>query len=314
MQLTSLPRNIVLVSAAALWIAAGAAAGERFEAISRPSKDVTLSFTRPGRIAEMHVCVGDRAAAGQLLAQLDDSVEQAQLAQLEAQAADTTRIEAARARLAQSKVDLDKIESAWNTDPERRAVTEFELDHARLEVEIARLTLELSQFEHSQDQRRYEEARLSIGRMALDSPVDGTIEVLFVEAGESVDALQQVIHVVDIDPLWIDIPVSTDVARRLAVGDAAEVLFCEEQTTGHGGQVIHVASVGDAASNTLRVRVELPNPDGRPAGERVFVSFPGRPHPGESAEPPDQSTEPAPADVQPDTDISPTTAEPTDIP
>jgi hypothetical protein len=29
----------------------------------------------------------------------------------------------------------------------------------------------------------------------------------------------------------------------------------------------------DAASETLRVRLEVPNPDGRPAGERVFIRF-----------------------------------------
>ena len=31
--------------------------------------------------------------------------------------------------------------------------------------------------------------------------------------------------------------------------------------------------MADAASDTLRVRVELPNPQKRPAGERVDVAF-----------------------------------------
>jgi len=289
-------------------MSAGAPAAEEFEAISRPSKDVTLSFTRPGRIAKMLVCAGEKVTADQPLAQLDDSVERAGLARLKAQAEDNIHIEAARAELDQKKVDLAKIESAWDTDPERRAVTEFERDHARLDVEIARLSLELAEFKHRQYQREYEEAALNVKQMALASPLDGTVEVLFVEEGESVDALQKVIHVVDVDPLWIDVPVSMDFARTLAVGDAAEVRFGEEQAGSLAGEVIHVASVGDAASNTLRVRVELPNPTARPAGQRVVVSFPGPPYAGEDAA---QAGAP---NVESDTDIHPPTAESAETP
>jgi len=40
------------------------------------------------------------------------------------------------------------------------------------------------------------------------------------------------------------------------------------------GTIIFIASVADAASETLRVRVELPNDAESPAGQQVFVSFP----------------------------------------
>ena len=38
--------------------------------------------------------------------------------------------------------------------------------------------------------------------------------------------------------------------------------------------MIFVASIADAASRTRRVRVELPNTAGEPAGQEVYVSFP----------------------------------------
>ncbi len=273
----SVLRRILLVLAASACVSLASPGEDTFEAATTPSKDVTMSFTLPGRIAEMHVRVGDKVTAGQPLARLDDTVERAQLAQLQAQAEDTTRIKAAEARLAQSEVDLAKIEAAWNTDPDQRAVTEFERDQARLEVEVRRLSLELEQFNHAQDQRRYEEARLSLDKMELLSPVDGTVEVLFVEEGESVDGLQQVVHIVDVDPLWIDAPIPLALARGLSVGGAAQVSFGRDGADTQNGEIIHVASVGDAASSTLRVRVELANPTGRPAGERVVVSFPAGP-------------------------------------
>ena len=271
--MASLLKRILLVLASSACVSLASAGEETFEAATAPSKDVTMSFTRAGRIAEMHVRVGDRVTAGQPLARLDDTVERAQLAKLQAQAEDTTRIKAAEARLAQSEVDLAKIEDAWGTDPETRAVTEFERDQARLEVEIRQLSLELEQFDHAQEQRNYDEARLSIEKMNLISPVDGTVEVLFVEEGESVDALQQVVHIVDVDPLWIDVPIPMELARGLTVGDAATVSFELADDDPQEATIIHVASVGDAASSTLRVRMELANPTGRPAGEQVVVSF-----------------------------------------
>ena len=42
-----------------------------------------------------------------------------------------------------------------------------------------------------------------------------------------------------------------------------------------------MAAVADAGSDTLSGRVEVPNPSGRPAGERIEVTF----EPAESAHP-----------------------------
>ena len=186
------------------------------------------------------------------------------------------------------------------------AVTEFERDQARLEVEIRRLSLVLEEFDHAQDQRRYEEARLSLEKMEVLSPVDGTVEVLFVEEGESVDGLQQVVHIVDVDPLWVDVPLPLALARGLSVGGAAHVSFGQDGTATQDGEIVYVASVGDAASSTLRVRVELANPTGRPAGERVIVSFPDGPAAVGAPEPatPSAPQQPPAADDRPAIDTN----------
>jgi hypothetical protein len=42
----------------------------------------------------------------------------------------------------------------------------------------------------------------------------------------------------------------------------------------HGeAKIINISAVADAASGTLRVRIEFPNLQNRPAGERVTVFF-----------------------------------------
>ncbi len=244
-------------------------------AITRPSADITLSFVQPGRIVHVSFKEGDRVKAGEVLVRQDDAAEQVQLAQLRAQSDDTTQVQANEASLAQKKVDLEKLEKAAAS----HAATALEVEHARLDVLIARLSLELARFEHEQAGRKYEEQRIRLDHLRLKSPVDGRIEKVDIEVGESVNALADVVRVVQTDPLWIDAPVPLAQAAGVESGMKARIQFAEPGPTASTleGRVVFVASVADAASATLRVRIEVPNPAGRPAGEHVLVTFVGDP-------------------------------------
>lgn len=239
------------------------------EAISRPSEDVTLAFTRPGRVAEVLVKEGDDVKQGQLMVKLDDKAEQVRLRELKAKAADTVRVRAAEAQLAQKKVEFEKLEEAYK----KKAVSRWDLENARLDVTIANLSLELAGFEHEQDKSKYEGAKIEVDRMRLVSPIAGKVENILIQQGESADALEDVVRVVKVAPLWIDVPVELKLARKLKLGQSASVCFPDKTDKPVAGKVIHIAAVADAASLTLNVRVEVPNEDARPAGEHVAVKL-----------------------------------------
>jgi RND family efflux transporter MFP subunit len=256
----------------------GVAGGIR--AVTHPSADITASFVLPGRIAAVCCKEGDAVKAGQVLLREDDAAEQVQLAQLKAQSEDTTQIRASEASLAQKKIDLQKIEKAAAGN----AATALEVEHAKLDVTIAQLSLELAKFEHEQADRKFQELKIRVENMQLKSPIDGSVEKIDVEVGESVNTTTtEAIRVVQTDPLWIDAPVPLIQALDLKVGKTAQVAFTpsdkqakdEQASTGAvtQGRVIFVAAVADAASDTLRVRIEVPNNAKRPAGEHVLVSF-----------------------------------------
>lgn len=259
-----------LIGTAAITVPANAALNVGIAAITVPSGDVTLSFVQPGRIAEIHFKEGDQVKAEDVLVQLDDAVEQIRLAQLKAESENRTHILAAEASLAQKKVDLKKLQIA----AERNAATELEVEHAKLDVRIAELSLKLAVFEHEQAQRKYDELKQQIFNMRLRTPIDGSIEKIDVEKGESVDATGSVARVVRIDPLWIDVPVPIAKTTNLNRGNSAQVEFPDPFRTSIDGTIVFVGAVADAASGTLRVRVEVPNKSHRPAGEHVRVSFP----------------------------------------
>jgi len=241
------------------------------QAVTMPSAEVTLSFVVSGKIADILVKEGDTVEKGALLAALHDNPERIQTEQLKVQATDKTRILSAQAELAQKMVDLEKFEAA----SQKGAVSEWEVAQMKLSVQMAKLALRAAKIEHEQFQRQYSQAVQQLKRMRIVAPIPGRVEKLFVEAGEGVEKLGPVVVLVRTDPLWLDVPVPLPQAKRMAVGQRAAVLFPGNPTATSGdGRIVYISSVADAASDTLRVRVEVGNSSDRPAGERVTVDFP----------------------------------------
>ena len=258
-----------VVLSVVVMVLASPCVAQDFRAITDPSKDVTLSFLQPGRIAEVLVKPGDLVSADDPLVRQDDGVEQVRLAQLKAQAEDRTNIEIAEAALKQTEENLAKVVEM----KARKVATDWELREAKLNLLVTRLKLQFAGFEDEQNQRKYEEARIQVERMSMASPIEGRIEEISIERGESVRALDEVIRVVKIDPLWINVPVPLSSAQGMKKGQTAQVQFTGSKGIRLKGQIIHIAAVADAASSTRTVRVEVANKSARPAGEHVRVSF-----------------------------------------
>jgi RND family efflux transporter MFP subunit len=245
-----------------------AASGQGIKAITKPCGDVTLAFVQPGSILKINYKEGDTVHVNDVLVQQDDGVEQIKLEELKAEADDETTIEHAEMTLQQRGVDLKRLEEAGPA-----VTTPMEVEYAKLNQQISELQLRIAKLQHEQAIRKYKEAQKQIDRMTLKSPIDGRIEMINKETGESVNALEEVIRIVRIDPLWIDVRVPVTQAANLKQGGSAAVEFPEPQKMTEEGRIIYISAVGDAGSDTLVVRVQVPNKTNRQAGENVLVSF-----------------------------------------
>lgn len=261
---------MVLLVGALWWLPMSANAGP-LQGITAPNADITLSFVVAGRVSEILVEPGTRVQKNQPLVHLFDEPERIQVQQLRALSEDRTKILAAEAELAQKRVDLKKLQQA----KAKGAASVWEVEHLHLNVRIAELALESAKLEREQYRRQYDHARSQLTRMHLMAPMDGLVEEVNVEAGESIGTLGPVLRIVQKDPLWIDVPVPLVQARDLEMGQDAWITFPEEVAHDEtpNGKIINISGVSDAASETLRIRVEVPNPQQRPAGERVMVAF-----------------------------------------
>lgn len=253
---------------AALGESAGTASQAGYDGISKAISDIEMSFVQPGKIRGIKVKEGELVRVGDILMQQADEVEVAQLQVLESKATNKLPIRLAQVDLLQKKKDLETMRSAG----EKGAVTSWEIDHAVLAVDTARLTLKLREFEHEQDVLKLATVTESIKRLTLTSPLAGIVEKISVEPGETVQALMPVIRIVRINPLRIDLPVPVAAAKALRSGRRAQVRFTDGEEL--AGEIVKIASIADAAATTLEVTLEVRNPKERPAGERVTVKFP----------------------------------------
>jgi len=264
---------LALVGGAALATAAGWCVAEPIQHFTRPSDLRQLSFTRPGRIAEVPVKEGDTVKAGDVLMKQDDSIEQKERETLEMLAEDDTRIEFAKLALAKAEVDLEATQFASS----KEGVSPWELREAELEVKLKAASLSIAELEKRQAQADLARMEIRLKQMQLVSPMDGRVERVVLREGEAADALEKVILIVQTDPLWVDLPVPVGRTRDLRIGQKARVRYLDE-SDGDGrppieGVIIHKATMADSASGWLTVRVEFPNPRRRAAGQYVQVEF-----------------------------------------
>jgi RND family efflux transporter MFP subunit len=240
---------------------------EGIMAVTIPSADVVLSFIQPGRIASVHVKEGDLVRENQVLVRQDSAAENEQLMMIKEESEDMTQIESQKASLTQKKEYLKSL--IWAA--ERGSATEAEIEDAKLDVKIAELSLKSAEFNHEQSKRRYREAKIRFDNMTVRSPLSGRVNKVEVEVGESINSLTNAVRVVKTEPLWVDVHVPFEDSDRLKVNQTAQVIFPDSGQETVTGTVIFISTVADAASSTLRVRIEIPNNSHRPAGQQVRV-------------------------------------------
>ena len=109
--------------------------------------------------------------------------------------------------------------------------------------------------------------------MAGALAISGVVVERFMSPGEYVDQ-KPVLRLAAVDPLRVDVLVPAAAFGQVEIGRPGSVVPELINRTPQTATVKTVDRVIDAASNTFRVRLELPNPNGAlPAGLRCKVDL-----------------------------------------
>ncbi|WPN45078.1 efflux RND transporter periplasmic adaptor subunit [Pseudomonas sp. P8_241] len=99
--------------------------------------------------------------------------------------------------------------------------------------------------------------------LTLTSPIGGVIQELNIRAGMTVAAGETLARVNGLSRVWLAVAVPESEAGSITVGQTVEAQLPAFPGTKVNGKVSAILPETNLDSRTLRVRVELPNPDGR---------------------------------------------------
>ncbi len=99
--------------------------------------------------------------------------------------------------------------------------------------------------------------------VTIRAPIGGVIQSLDVQTGMSISAGTTLARINGLNPVWLEAAIPEARAERITVGQKMTITIPSYPGKPFTGHVVAVLPEASADSRTLRVRVELPNLDGR---------------------------------------------------
>ena len=230
---TELPQPVSGVAAIqdTLWISVTAKG--RAEAF----REAKLTARAAGMVVSVRVRENQQVSAGELVVQIDTTEYALDVAANEAV--------------------LRKAEADYRT------LVLFDEELEDPEVRRQRDRLARAQVGLDQAQVDYQRAQLVLEKTAVRAPFGARVADLMVVQGQFVREGDDLLTVVDIDPIKVSIEVLATEVVHLDEGRAASLVFTAFPGQTFTGRIETINPVVDPQTNTARVTVHLPNPDGR---------------------------------------------------
>ena len=260
-------RSAAAAFALLAWLAPAGA--QELECVIQPRVIVELASPVPGVIEKVNVDRGDLITQGQVLVELQSSVQRAAVAVARARAEAEAGVARGRVRM-----DFADRELVRNVDlHEKNVVSESELDEARSTKELAEVGIVEAAENKELSRLEFDEARAALGQRKIRSPVDGVVVKRNGSPGEYADE-DAILELADLDPLYVEVFAPVTLLGQIRKGMSALVMPEAPVGGEHRATVTVVDPLVDAASATFGVRLELPNPDHElPAGLNCRVRF-----------------------------------------
>jgi len=244
-----------------------------FGCLIEPDRIADVGSQVIGVVERLNVERGDTVRAGQPLITLRAEVERANAGVADTRARVDADVRAAEASLTLAEQKMRRAQALLAEN----FVSDQAVEQARAEHELARQKLAQTRSQQRiwGEERRVAEAQLAL--RTVRSPLNGVVVERFVNVGERVEE-KPLLRVAIVDPLRVELMVPTAQYGTIKVGDRISVRPELPGVAPVVATVRHVDGVLDAASNSFRVRMTLPNPKRQlPAGLRCKADLPATP-------------------------------------
>ena len=253
-------------------------------------RQVALAFNNSERIAAVLVQEGDRVKIGQVLARLDSSRLEPQVAQAEARVAARRHaverlrngsrpeeIAQARANVASAKADATNARGQYERletlahNSAGRGVSQQDLDNAKAALDVAEAKLAVNQkvldlaivgarkedIGQAEAELRADEAQLAFLRQELAdiqlvAPIDAVVRTRLMEPGEMASPQKSVFSLAITDPKWVRAYVAEPDLGKLHTGMTASVVVDSFPDRRFEGWVGFISPVAEFTPKTVQ--------------------------------------------------------------
>jgi RND family efflux transporter MFP subunit len=237
-----------------------------------PSQDVDqIGFSVPGLVSEVLVKEGDHVKKGQVLAKLDTTVEQADLDKQEYLYKSNVQL---RAATAQKELSAKKLERKEKLYKDNGAGSLEEVEEQRLDLTVSELKEELAKEETQSKAYDIAKLKAQIARMQIVSQHDGIVRKVDAKPGEVGDPQKPSMEVVVNDPLYVEVNLPSSMTTTMKIGQTMQVRYLDEPGKWRDAKVAYFDPVADASVGRQLVRLTMPNPENRRAGQEIAVKLP----------------------------------------
>jgi len=223
-----------------------------------PFAEVAVAPKVSGRVAVIHVKVGDRVSRGQVLLELDAT--EARNAKTMAEAG----VGVARANLNKAKQGLADAELDYNRTKalyDSQAVSKAQFEQAESMLNNARIGVELAGEQLKQAEATLQNAEETYNNFTVTSPLSGLVATVNIENGELAGPQATALTVVELATVKVKVNLSENAVVSIKKGAEVPVTINSLNKT-LTGTVASVAPKADPATRAFPVEIHLNNKDG----------------------------------------------------
>lgn len=238
-----------------LLFAPGVAFAQDVTAVLEPARSVELRSTVNGRVTRVTELEGTRVSKGDVVAEIDASVQRARVALAEVSARASGSVVRAEKLLEQAEFRRDRLVEARA----KGAAQSWEVDMAEQAVAVARADLTVARDEQTRREAELALEEATLNEFSIVAPFDATVLNVSVDPGEIVDTATVIIEVGALDTLLATAFVPVEWAPALTVAKSVAASFGDGQSAEAVMRAVDPRV--DPASQTIRVIVQVDNAD-----------------------------------------------------
>jgi RND family efflux transporter MFP subunit len=233
-----------------------------------------------GYVLQVNADIGDHVKTGQILAVIENPERKMELVSAEAAVQQASAaLEVAKRRVAGMQADLTLQQVTLKRQAQLfagKAATQQQLDEQQSKESVSDAALEVGRADISLAEANLQAAKAGKGRLQalleytkIVAPFDGVVTRRLINPGDLVQAATATrptmplftCQKIDVVRVFAEVPETS--ATSIRVGSPVQVRLYGLAAQTIKGSVTRIATALDAATRTMRVEIDLPNPDER---------------------------------------------------